>query len=352
LLKADIESCFDRIPFKQAMSVLDQLWGISKDRELAETISGLLAPMEGKGIAQGSALSPLVANVFLDHYLDRNLIVHGPYLVVLKDKDDTQPFLEHVQQLLEPVGMQVNAGKTRIYDCNTGNCYNEQMEEVDEPFEYLGVELRNIDGQSVYSWTDVAIRKLGASLYRAVQPITPRELGDPLECAMNGIWRARPILMGAFRHYGGFQYSKDQLEAIVCLMDCAGLSEGRFQAITHNYMAARGMDSKAKEEYRKWINSQLGIPDSTTIVNASKQVLPGGLVEYIKNASKNDRTLPVRYRTKRMATFYKTIKADSLAIPEYAQPMPEDGSADIDFLQNAKLIIAGQEHNSNGWISP
>lgn len=92
----------------------------------------LVAPV--KGVPQGSPLSPLLSNLYLDHLdealVDNNLRVvrfADDFLVLCKSRKRAEDALELTQEVLGELRLRINAEKTRIVDFNAG-------------FRFLGVQ--------------------------------------------------------------------------------------------------------------------------------------------------------------------------------------------------------------------
>ena len=84
---ADVKDAFPSVPLRRLIDVLNRRF---------PTADGLLQLIEqcidigqtGKGLLQGAPLSPLLLNVYLDHFLDRVWRKHCPKLPLLRTADD------------------------------------------------------------------------------------------------------------------------------------------------------------------------------------------------------------------------------------------------------------------------
>lgn len=147
VIDADIRKYFDTIPHDQLLRSVSQrvsdggimrllkLWlktPISEDGRLIHS---------HKGTPQGGVISPLLANIYLDH-LDRFWVKKGydRYAKLVRYADDvvilckTHPeyYLNEVRRLLNNLGLELNEQKTRIVDaCKQG-------------FDFLGFHIKRV----------------------------------------------------------------------------------------------------------------------------------------------------------------------------------------------------------------
>lgn len=133
LVDADIESFFDNISHDR---LLEQLARLSLDpyvRDLferwirVEIYDGRrIYPLQ-RGIPQGSVVSPMLANLFLDE-LDENLALFGQtlvrygddFVILCKSPDQAAEARELTDYLLEEMDLQLNEEKTRTTSFDQG----------------------------------------------------------------------------------------------------------------------------------------------------------------------------------------------------------------------------------------
>lgn len=126
VVDADIDGYFDAIPHDL---LIGRLGESLTDGPLTRLIGLWLADYapHGRGVPQGSPLSPLLANLFLDR-LDEKLSTKGARIVRFADDfvvltattGGAAEALERVRQLLWEHGLKLNAEKTRVTDFDRG----------------------------------------------------------------------------------------------------------------------------------------------------------------------------------------------------------------------------------------
>ncbi|MBN2414937.1 RNA-directed DNA polymerase [bacterium] len=133
-MDADIEGFFDNIPHdllieKVQLLFPDQppLWKLFEKWIKAETWDGEHLDRFQKGIPQGSVVSPLLANLFLDS-LDEFFIDLGfklvryadDFLVLSKTRAEAEDFMDITELLLEEMQLDLNPEKTKIVSFEGG----------------------------------------------------------------------------------------------------------------------------------------------------------------------------------------------------------------------------------------
>lgn len=140
VVDCDIQSFFDEIDHAVLMEKVEKLLadpGILNLIRLwldAEVEDGPDRVRVTKGVPQGSPVSPLLSNLYLDHLdealLDENLCIvrfADDFLVLCRDRERAQDALDLTEEVLGNLRLRINAEKTRIVDFNAG-------------FSFLGVQ--------------------------------------------------------------------------------------------------------------------------------------------------------------------------------------------------------------------
>ena len=150
VVRADVDDCFDDLPHAP---VLPWLARLVHDERVLDLVALLLArpgaPPDpppaggagpGRGLPQGSPLSPLLSNVVLDQ-LDRRLAVAGQPLVryaddlalPCADQDEAAAAVRLLQGAVEEMGMRLNSGDPVVMSYEEGFTYLGQDFFADHP---------------------------------------------------------------------------------------------------------------------------------------------------------------------------------------------------------------------------
>ena len=189
IVRTDVEDCFGAIDLDRLEAKLDERLppGDTRLRELLHQL--LRAPMRKndllvprlRGIAQGSPLSPLLANLFLDAF-DRALADAPGRLVRFADdiallartREDADQLLSLAEQALIALGLRIHRGKTQITEAEAGFTFLGQAVDAEAPSTLSGphrLPLRK----------NLYVTEIGAYLGNNGDAVEIRRRGQPVE---------------------------------------------------------------------------------------------------------------------------------------------------------------------------
>jgi group II intron reverse transcriptase/maturase/CRISPR-associated endonuclease Cas1 len=136
VLDADVESFFDAVDHRRLFAKLHALWPLDPVVPLLEDWVRAPVVFDGRridrdrGLPQGGAVSPLLANLFLDE-LDEEVLGAGfrlvryadDFVVLAKDLDEAKRAREVVHEALAELGMRLHPEKTAVRSFDDGFSY-------------------------------------------------------------------------------------------------------------------------------------------------------------------------------------------------------------------------------------
>jgi RNA-directed DNA polymerase len=220
VIEFDIQAMFDTIPWNLLMRSVehhtDCRWVILYIERL------LRAPIQdetGKtiertcGTAQGSPLSPLLANLFMhyafDVWMSKNY-PNNPFcrfaddgLVHCRSERESQEILKHLEERLAECGLKVHLDKTRIVYCKDGK---RKEKHANWKFDFLGYTFRprlvlNTKNKSLFVSFSPAVSPKALKGMR--QEIRKSNIRNRSELSLQQIAEIfNPILRGWIQYYG------------------------------------------------------------------------------------------------------------------------------------------------------
>lgn len=221
VIDLDVSQFFDSVPWNLVLRAVkahtDQRWVVLYvQRWLAAPVQqadGTLHQRD-RGTPQGSAVSPVLANVFLHYAFDAWLSREFPTVPFERYADDavvhcvSQRQAQHVLRMItnrmNEVGLQLHPDKTKIVYCKDGN---RRQSAPDTSFTFLGYEFRAR-----------AARDRAGNAFTAFLPAISKDALKKLSRTVRG-WRLHrrtdlsfgdlarminPIVRGWMRYYGAF----------------------------------------------------------------------------------------------------------------------------------------------------
>jgi RNA-directed DNA polymerase len=160
-LAEDLRNAFDNVPQQRLLDVLRTL---IPDDAMMRLLRRLVETDGGTGIRQGGPLSPLLLNVYLNHFLDRKwdrLFAGVPLLrwaddvlILCRNRQEALQAYQGLKQLLLPAGMRLKGTPEKaVHDLQGG-----------ESIIWLGYRLRKGEGGLEVSLTEKAWKRLSERL--------------------------------------------------------------------------------------------------------------------------------------------------------------------------------------------
>lgn len=195
VVDADIRSYFDTIDHVRLKQLICHKIGDGKLLDLLELFLKQEVEGEGKtiqGTPQGSVLSPLLANIYLDEFDHRaeaggfHLTRYADDLVILcQSREEAERALEFIKRWMAHIGLELNLDKTSIVD----------MREAGNYFDFLGYRFKRTGrGRIIRLPRDKAIK----AMRDKIRSYTRRTNGQSLRVI---ILKLNPILRGWYEYF-------------------------------------------------------------------------------------------------------------------------------------------------------
>lgn len=223
ILDCDIEGFFDHLPHDRLLEIIGKRIG---DRRLLRLIRKWLRigwSEDGKlyraevGTPQGSVISPLLANIFLNEVMDqwlsdwRKTKAKGDVIGVryvddavygFQYENEARAFLAELREQLEANGLRLHPDKTRLIEFGRFAASNrkERGEGKPEPFDFLG--FTHICGKTRNGKFQIRRVTIAKRMTRKLAEIKEKlrwRMHDPVN--KTGAW-LRAVIAGSTRYYG------------------------------------------------------------------------------------------------------------------------------------------------------
>jgi RNA-directed DNA polymerase len=240
VVDADLQSYFDTIPKQPLLSLVQERVSDSKVVELLqrfleqEVMEGMKRWTPLSGTAQGSALSPLLSNLYLQG-LDELMSDVGhdcrfarfadDFVALCRTRQEAEAVLAKIQTWVEQNGLYLHPDKTRV-----GHCM-----EKGQGFEFLGYRF-----EAGRRWVRAKSRQ---ALRDKIRQKTGRTRSGSLETIIREL---NPILKGWF---GYFQHANR-----IIFRDMDGFVRRRLRAILRKREKRPGF-GRGVDDHRRWPNA-------------------------------------------------------------------------------------------------
>ena len=207
VVDADLQSYFDTIPHERLMMrveekvsdgrILDLIRGWLK----ADILKGLERWTPTGGTPQGSVISPLLANIYLDP-LDKAMAARGfhmvryadDFVILCRSREAAETALSEVRTWVAENGLTLHPGKTHVGDCRRPG----------QGFDFLGYRFEA-------GWRLVR-QKSRAKIKEVIREKTRRTRGDSLATIVADLNRTLRGWFGYFKHAHSFEFKRlDQM---------------------------------------------------------------------------------------------------------------------------------------------
>jgi RNA-directed DNA polymerase len=155
VIDLDIRGFFDNIPHDKLMEIVEkevaEVWAkmyITRWMKASMQDSKGNITERTKGLSQGGAISPLLANVYLDVVFDKWMRVNFPDVSFERYSDDiithcsslrrAEYILERIKERMVEYGLEIHPDKTKIVYCRQEERRERQPEGVGNKFDFLG----------------------------------------------------------------------------------------------------------------------------------------------------------------------------------------------------------------------
>ena len=261
VISEDIRNAFGSVPRNRLIDCLGAT-GITDD--VCDLVARAMSRATRRGIPQGSALSPLMLNVYLNHFLD------GPWL----DQHPGRPVIRFADNLLLAASDEQEA--TRLYN---------ELRELLLPTGMLlkygrDSSIRNLETGQAVDWLGYRMTRL-IRLEIGIGPDSWTRLEDHLaECQAHpdATLRATEVVIGTLDQWGP-AYGSENIENVVARVQGIAAAQGFGELPT------------GEELEQTWRGAYVRFRAVKRVVSSSITVLAGGSAHQHRDSADNSRGL-------------------------------------------------------------
>ena len=254
VVDADLKSYFDTIPKEALMKRIEEKVSDGRVTEMLrgylnqEVLEGMAGWIPEAGTPQGSGISPLLSNIYLDE-LDQRMKQLGyemvryadDFVILSRSEEEAQKALEEVRRWTAKAGLTLHPEKTRIVDARQKNA----------GFDFLGYHF-----ERSLRWPRAKNVK---KLKETIKPKTKRTNGQSLQAIITNVNRTLK---------GWYQYFKHSHWTTFEPID--GWIRGRLRSILRKRSRKRGR-ARTLGDHHRWPNAYFAEQGLFSLVTASAQ---------------------------------------------------------------------------------
>ena len=238
VVDADLKSYFDTIPKEALMRRVEEKVSDGRVKEMLQAylnqkvMEGMTGWLPEAGTPQGSGVSPLLSNIYLDE-LDHKMEELGyemvryadDFVILSRSQEEAEGALEEVKQWTAKAGLKLHPEKTRIVDAR----------QKQAGFDFLGYHF-----ERGLRWPrEKSVKKLKAT----IRPKTKRNSGRSLQVIIEDVNRTLR---------GWYEYFKHSHWTTFRPID--GWIRGRLRSMLRKRNRKRGR-AKTRRDFERWPNA-------------------------------------------------------------------------------------------------
>jgi RNA-directed DNA polymerase len=254
VVDVDLKSYFDTIPKDELKKLVEEKVSDGRIMEMVqgyvnqEVMDEMARWIPEAGTPQGSGISPLLSNIYLDeldHKMEQlgyKMVRYADDIVVLRQsQEEAEKALEEVKQRTAKAGLTLHPEKTRIVDARAKKV----------GFDFLGYHF-----ERGHKWPRA---KSLAKLKETIRPKTKRSNGRSLQAIIEDVNRSVK---------GWYEYFKHSYRRTFKPID--GWIRGRLRSILRKRNRKRGR-SRSLSDHKRWPNAYFAERGLFSLETASAQ---------------------------------------------------------------------------------